>query len=92
MYHATGVVCPVTFAMHLAVAVEMKTRPPINRPAVILAGGREPAQWEAYPHHRFLSLNGALPCCDNGGCWKSRCSKVGDKDEKDDKNLCLYLS
>ena len=92
MYHSSGVVCPVTFAMHLATAVPMKPGSVFraNRPAVVLAGGREPAQWEAYPHHRFLSNNGFLPCCDNGGCWKSRCTKVGDRDEKDEKSLCLY--
>ena len=90
VYHSSGVLCPVTFAMHLASAIETKNKPPINRPCVVLAGGREPAQWEAYPHHRFLSLNGALPCCDNGGCWKSRCVKVGDGDEKDQKELCLF--
>ena len=87
MYHSIGVVCPVTFAMHLSVSVESRYGLK-NRPTVVLAGGREPAQWEAYPHHRFLSLNGALPCCANGGCWKSRCTKVGDKDDKDEKDLC----
>lgn len=86
MYHAVGVVCPVTFAMHLSTAVESKYGL-INRPTVVIAGGREPAQWEAYPHHRFLSLNGALKCCSNGGCWKSRCTKVGDGDDKDN-DLC----
>jgi ADP-heptose:LPS heptosyltransferase len=89
MYHAQGVVCPVTFAMHLAAAVPVKDGMPKNRPCVVIAGGREPAQWEAYPHHRYLSTNGALMCCDNGGCWKSRCQKVGDGDEKDkEENLC----
>ncbi|MFM9962423.1 MAG: glycosyltransferase family 9 protein [Planctomycetaceae bacterium] len=76
MYHADGVVCPVTFAMHLAAAVETKPGNPKNRACVVIAGGREPAQWEAYPHHQFLSTNGALPCCDHGGCWKSRCQPV----------------
>lgn len=90
VYHSSGVLCPVTFAMHLAAAVEMKNNFPINRPCVVLAGGREPAQWEAYPNHRFLSMNGALSCCDNGGCWKSRCVKVGDGDEKDNKDLCIF--
>lgn len=56
---------------------------------VVFAGGREPAQWEAYPHHQYISTNGALNCCDNGGCWKSRCQKVGDGDAKDE-DLCLY--
>ena len=40
---------------------------------MVVAGGREPAQWEAYPHHQFISTNGALRCCEQGGCWKSRC-------------------
>lgn len=87
MYHADGVVCPVTFAMHLAAAVETKPGKPKNRACVVVAGGREPAQWEAYPHHQYISTNGALRCCDNGGCWKSRCQTVGDGDAKD-RDLC----
>ncbi len=86
-YHAAGVVCPITFAMHLAAAVEAKPGKPMNRACVVLAGGREPAQWEAYPHHQFISTNGALRCCDNGGCWKCRCQRVGDGDPKDN-DLC----
>lgn len=89
MYHAIGVISPVTFAMHLAAAVD-NPHGLANRPAVILAGGREPAQWEQYPHHRFLSNNGSLPCCDNGGCWKSRCTTVGDGDSKDTNALCIF--
>ncbi|WP_422927500.1 glycosyltransferase [Singulisphaera sp. PoT] len=89
MYHAAGVVCPVTFAMHLAAAVEVRPGRPKNRACVVVAGGREPSTWEKYGHHRFLETNGALPCCDNGGCWKSRCQPVGDGDEKDDpEQLC----
>ena len=87
MYHASGVVCPVTFAMHLAAAVETPRRMPVNRACVVLAGAREPHSWEAYPHHRFLSNNGALPCCEQGGCWKSRTFKLEDGDEKD-LSLC----
>ena len=89
MHHADGVVCPVTFAMHLAAAVETKPGKPRNRACVAIAGGREPAQWEAYPHHQYISTNGALDCCDNGGCWKSRCQTVGDGDQKD-RDLCVY--
>lgn len=88
VYHSVGVICPITLLMHLAAAVESK-HGLLNRPCVVLAGGREPSQWEKYPHHRFLETNGALKCCDNGGCWKSRCSKVGDGDDKDNKDLCL---
>jgi ADP-heptose:LPS heptosyltransferase len=89
MFHADGVICPVTFAMHLAAAVETKTGRAKNRACVAIAGGREPQQWEAYPHHQFISTNGALDCCDNGGCWKSRCQPVGDGDSKDG-DLCVY--
>jgi ADP-heptose:LPS heptosyltransferase len=89
MYHAEGVICPVTMYMHLASAVESKPGQPQNRPCVVIAGGREPPQWEAYPHHCFLHTNGALPCCDNGGCWKSRTVLLGDDDDKDG-SLCLY--
>lgn len=76
MHHADGVLCPVTFAMHLAAAVEAKPGRPKHRPCVVVAGGREPPHWEAYPHHRFLSVNGALKCCEQGGCWKSLCQPV----------------
>lgn len=90
MYHASGVICPVTFAMHLAAAVEVKPGRPKNRACVVVAGGREPAQWEKYGHHRYLETNGALMCCDNGGCWKARVKALGDGDEKDrPENLCV---
>jgi ADP-heptose:LPS heptosyltransferase len=90
MYHAEGVLCPVTLAMHLAAAVKTKPGRSPQRPCVVVAGGREPAQWEAYPHHQYISTNGMLDCCAQGGCWKSRCQLVGDGDEKDRENLCLY--
>lgn len=86
MYHAEGAVCPVTFAMHAAAAVPTKDGG--LRPCVVIAGGREPAHWEQYPGHQFLHTIGQLPCCKTGGCWKSRCQKVGDGDEKDRSGLC----
>ena len=88
MYHAEGVVCPVTFAMHLAAAVETKPGRSKHRPCVVIAGGREPTQWEAYPHHQYLSTTGMLSCCADGGCWKSRCQLVGDGDLKDRRDVC----
>jgi len=96
VYHADGVVCGVTFAMHLAAAVPIRTfdnkgrRKSLNRACVVIAGGREGMHWEAYPHHQYIHLNGALPCCAQGGCWKSRCHQVGDGDPKDRKDLCLF--
>ncbi|NOX55709.1 MAG: glycosyltransferase family 9 protein, partial [Planctomycetes bacterium] len=89
MYHASGVVCPVTFAMHLASAVETKPGTRRDRPCVVIAGGREPPHWEAYPHHQFLSTNGALRCCEGGGCWRARCQRVGDRHPKDYFDLCV---
>ena len=89
MHHAIGVLCPVTFAMHLARAVETKREDALNRPCVVVAGGRESTHWEAYPSHRYLSLVGALDCCENGGCWRSRTFELGDGDEKDN-SLCLH--
>lgn len=49
----------------------------------------EPPHWEAYPHHQFLHTVGALPCCGDGGCWKSRCQLVHDGDAKDLNFLVL---
>jgi len=86
MYHASGVVCPVTFPMHLAAATPSKTGLK-HRPCVVIAGGREPSQWEAYPNHQYLHTCGMLKCCESGGCWRSRCQQVGDNDEKD-QSLC----
>ena len=88
MYHAAGVLCPVTLAMHLAAAVPTKPDKPKQRACVVVAGGREPPHWEAYPHHQFIHTVGAAPCCMHGGCWKSRCQRVGDGDAKDRHNLC----
>ncbi len=83
VHHAQGVLCPVTLLMHLAAAVPVRSGMPQNRPCVVVAGGREPAQWEAYPHHQYIHTNGALRCCDQGGCWKSRTVPIGDGDKKD---------
>jgi ADP-heptose:LPS heptosyltransferase len=88
VYHSQGALCPVTAVMHLAAAVETRSGLPRNRPCVVVAGGREPPHWEAYPHHQFLHRAGALACCDNGGCWKSRVVPLGDGDEKDLPEHC----
>lgn len=76
---AEGVICGVTGAMHIAAALE--------KPCVVIAGGREEPWWEGYvPHygafgptcppprvpHRFLHTLGMLPCCAAKGCWKKR--------------------
>jgi hypothetical protein len=98
MHHAQGAVCPVTFTMHLAAATPVRGRSgayptgmPRNRPCVVLAGGREPVQWEAYPLHQYIHTNGALPCCAHGGCWKSRVVPIGDGDDKE-RSLCVDVA
>lgn len=88
VHHAAGVVCPVTALMHLAAAVPVTTAAPSNRPCVVIAGGREPVTWEAYPGHQFIHTIGALPCCLGGGCWRSRTLPLGDGDEKDAPGQC----
>jgi ADP-heptose:LPS heptosyltransferase len=90
VYYAQGVLCPVTQLMHLAAAVESKPGGPPNRPCVVVAGGREPPHWEAYPSHQFIHTVGALPCCAKGGCWRARSVPLGDGDSKDEgKYLCV---
>jgi hypothetical protein len=90
VYHAAGVLCPVTLHMHLAAAVETPPGRPRNRACVVVAGGREAPHWEAYPHHQYLHAVGALRCCDGGGCWRSRAVPLGDGDEKDrPPHLCV---
>ena len=91
VHWSDGVLCPVTFLMHLAAAVP--TRDGGLRPCVVVAGGREPPHWEAYPGHHFLHTIGALDCCATGGCWKSRTEALGDGSELDHPDaLCLRPS
>lgn len=90
MYHAQGSLSAVSLLMHLAAAVEVKPGMPLNRPCVVVAGGREPPHFTAYPHHQFIHTVGALRCCDNGGCWKSRTLPLGDGDVNDRPDaLCV---
>lgn len=92
VFHAQGVLCPVTCLMHLAAAVPVKEFDRSDcklkgrrqlRPCVVVAGGREPPHWEAYPGHQFIHTVGVLPCCAHGGCWKSRTLPLGDGDSND---------
>lgn len=93
MHHAAGLICPVTMHMHLCAAVETPLGCPPLRPCVVVAGGREPPHWEAYPGHRFLHTVGMLRCCQSGGCWRSRVRPVGDGDRKDESgSLCLNVA
>ena len=70
-----GVLCGVSLLMHVAAALE--------KPAVVVAGGREPVPWNAYPRQHYVHTVGALPCRSTqghvgGGCWRSRVVPLGD--------------
>lgn len=70
-----GILCGVSLLMHVAAA--------LGKPAVVVAGGREPVQWNAYPKQHYLHTVGALPCHDllgavGGACWRSRVVPLGD--------------
>jgi ADP-heptose:LPS heptosyltransferase len=87
IYHAEGVITPISYAMHLAAAVPLRPSDNRRRPCVVIAGGREAAHWETYPGHRFIDRIGALPCCGVDGCWKARVVKLNDGDSND-QHLC----
>jgi ADP-heptose:LPS heptosyltransferase len=81
---ARGVLCGVSLLMHVAAALE--------KPCIVVAGGREPVQWNAYPKQHYLHTVGALPCSSpqgetGGACWRSRVVPLGDGTELD-KNTC----
>lgn len=81
---ARGVVCGVSLLMHVAAALE--------KPAIVIAGGREPVQWNAYPKQHYLHTVGALPCSTpagdiGGACWRSRVVPLGSHPVLD-KDTC----
>jgi ADP-heptose:LPS heptosyltransferase len=66
VYHAQGVLAPVSLLMHLAAAIEVKGKAQSTRPCVVVAGGREPPHWEAYPQHQFIQTSASRlssGCC-----------------------------
>jgi hypothetical protein len=91
--HSDGVLCGITMSMHLAAALQ--------RPCVVVAGGREAWWWEAYVNendgfgkkasgtlqmpHKFLHTIGKLDCCQYHGCWKNKVVPLGK-----DKSICYY--
>lgn len=81
-----GVLCGVSLLMHVAAALE--------KPCIVVAGGREPVAWNAYPKQHYLHTVGALPCSDptgkvGGACWRSRVVPLGDGTILD-RHTCEY--
>jgi ADP-heptose:LPS heptosyltransferase len=60
-YHSEGTIGPLSFQFVIAAALE--------KPAVVLAAGKEGVRWHLYPHIRHIATNGALECCKWDGCW-----------------------
>lgn len=79
-----GVLCGISLLMHVAAA--------LDKTCVVIAGGREPVQWNAYPKQHYLHTVGALFCVSTQGhegraCWRSRVVAVGDGTHYDN-DLC----
>jgi ADP-heptose:LPS heptosyltransferase len=74
MYHADGVLCPVTFAMHLAAATPTRNGQP--RGCVVIVGGRESPSLIQYPNHTLLHTIDQLSCCEKKGCWRYVCQET----------------
>lgn len=89
MYHSSGVITPVSFPMILSTMQVEPGKCLKSRPCIVIAGGREPMTWQAFTSHQYISRCGMLPCCDKGGCWKSRTIPIGDGDPKDN-SLCYF--
>ena len=71
--NAEGSIGLVSFHMHLSGA--------LYKPAVIVAGGREPVSFTKYAGHQYLANDGALPCAVQA-CWKcdiKECTNLVDK-------------
>jgi len=90
VHHSRGILCPVTFLMHLAAAVPSRLPKPGHRPCVVVAGGREPPHWETYPGHQFIHTVGMLPCCATGGCWNTHVTGGPLAKHAKADRLCIY--
>jgi ADP-heptose:LPS heptosyltransferase len=91
IHHSDGVICTITMAMHMAAALQ--------KPCVVLAGGREEWWWEGYVRenpafkglnvnvpHKYLHTMGLLDCCRGPrACWKNKVLK-----SEGDKSYCSY--
>ena len=87
MWRCSGVLTPVSYPMHLS-TMQWKDHPNEHRPCVVVAGSREPAQWEQYGTHQYIHNCGILPCSKAGACWKSRIEKLNDG-SRQDLSLCI---
>jgi hypothetical protein len=94
-HHAEGVICHVSFPMHLAAA--------LGKPCVVLGGGRENACWEAYQRdnpglvcpdklpvpHRYLHTLGLLDCSATDPRYQTGCHALS-LDSAGRRKLCCH--
>ena len=95
IWASNGVLTPVSFPMVLSAAIPVKSgkcNGRLERPCVVISGGREPTRWQMHTNHQFIHTCGCLPCCDRGGCWASRVRPIGDGDHKDTTHMCLSVT
>ena len=86
-YHAQGCVTGVSLLAHIAAALpqpDSRSR----KPCVQIFGGREPTTYTWYCNHQILHTNGALQCCEQGGCWQSRVIPLSQGKPGENKRLC----
>lgn len=79
--NAEGSISLVSFAMHLSGA--------LHKPAIVIAGAREPVSFTQYAGHRYLSNDGCHPCSINA-CWHcdiNTCPHLNENKEP----LCVQM-
>lgn len=73
-YWSEGLIGPLSFQFVLGAALE--------KPGVVIAGGKEGVNWHMYPNIRYLYTNGTIDCCSFDGCWlggkKGECKNLVD--------------
>jgi hypothetical protein len=95
IWHADGVICGCSLPMHIAGALQ--------KPCVVLMGGREEPAFECYSNtfpgsfgpkaapvqveHKMLHTIGLLPCCLKRGCWLRRVEKMSKRADFN-RSLC----
>lgn len=81
VYNSAGCISLISSLMHVAAA--------FDKPCVVLAGGREPFNFEKYANHRYLDMTGTLPCCEKLACWHN--SIVACKNRIGNIAKCMHL-
>lgn len=79
--HAEGSIGLVSFHMHLSGA--------LYKPAVVVAGAREPVSFTRFPYHQYLATDGTLPCS-VPACWHcgiDKCTNIVEYADKLEKKV-----